>query len=77
MDKPQNASDAPAPSSVPLFVALGAGLVVGMLLAMFARTDSETTNWIIAGVGGLVAAVVAYLVTSKRGTAVKQNPGQR
>lgn len=77
MDKPQNASDAPAPSSVPLFVAVGVGLVVVLIVAMSGLTGDEGTNWLITGGAGLVAAVAAYLVVSRRGNATERRRGEQ
>jgi predicted anti-sigma-YlaC factor YlaD len=76
MAQPQNHSDPPAPSAVPLLVALGAGLVVAMLVAVLTPTADEGTNWLIVLVAGVAAAAVAYFVAGRRGTTTVRRPGE-
>ena len=76
MDKPQNASDAPAPSSVPLIVAVCAGLVAGMLMALTGLSAAEGVNWASTPAVAVATAVVAYVVAGRRRRTTTRRPGE-
>ncbi|MDX1420285.1 MAG: hypothetical protein R3181_09990 [Rubricoccaceae bacterium] len=64
-------SDAPAPTpstAALLLAALGVGLIVVMLLAVvLPRSGAEEgANWVVALLGGLVAAAATYAVGAMR-----------
>lgn len=64
-------SDAPAPNpsnAALLFAAVGVGVVVVMLLAVLMPHSGadEGVNWTVVLLGGLLGAVVTYLVGAMR-----------
>lgn len=66
---------APRPaSSAALLASVGAALAVFMILALVSPrwTSDEGTNWVIALVGGLIAAVLTYVFLATRGREKKE-----
>ncbi len=73
-----NDSDPAAPTAIPLFVAVGVGLMA-VLLAAWATarySTDETTSWIVTGAVGLVAAVATFLYLRRDRAGVERRPGE-
>jgi hypothetical protein len=73
-----NDSDPAAPTTIPLFVAIGVGLMV-VLLAAWATarySTDETMSWVITGAAGLLAAAVTYALLKRDKTSVVRRPGE-
>ena len=50
-----------------LFTAIGAGVVVGVIVGLLAELAADPPSFVTGGLAGILGAVVAVFVTSRRG----------
>ena len=50
-----------------LFTAIGAGVVVGVIVGLLTELAADPPSFVTGGLAGILGAVVAVFVTSRRG----------